>query len=233
MIPAATSVLVRDAGQGPEVLLVQRHPQLKFMGGMWAFPGGRVEAFDQPAGSDDPDLAFRAAAIRETQEECALSLAPETLHFWAHWVTPSAAPRRFDTRFYLAPAPDQPVVLDLSESVDYRWLPPADAVALSHSRELPISPPTHFMLEDLRLSLEAHGSLAAMLRAESQRRVPRIVPRLAERAAGGYEAVMPWEAQYVHLPGEGYLIEGELPPHLQRVAALPPFRIKSSTPRPI
>jgi 8-oxo-dGTP pyrophosphatase MutT (NUDIX family) len=230
MIPAATSILLREAVGGPQVLLVQRHPQLKFMGGMWAFPGGRVEASDGPAA--DPEHAFRAAAIRETLEECALQLPAGSLQLWAHWVTPSASPRRFDTRFYVARMPpDQAVVLDLSESIAFDWLSPASAVQLSHSRALAISPPTHFILEDLRLSLETHGSLEAMLCAEEDRIVPRILPRLAERAAGGFEAVMPWENQYASLPGEGAAIDGELPAHLQRIAALPSFRIASSTPR--
>lgn len=230
MIPAATSILLREAADGAEVLLVQRHPQLSFMGGMWAFPGGRVEASDRT--SADPEHAFRAAAVRETFEECTVQLRAESLSLWAHWVTPSAAPRRFDTFFYAAlMPPDQPVVLDLSESIAFEWLTPARAVELSLTRGLAISPPTHFILEDLRLSLDAHGSLEAMLRAEADRFVPRIQPRLAERATGGYEAVMPWEDQYASLPGEGAAIGGELPAHLRRVAALPAFRVASTTPR--
>lgn len=231
MIPAATSILLREAAGGAEVLLVQRHPQLSFMGGMWAFPGGRVEASDG-AGADR-EQAFRAAAVRETFEECAVQLPPDSLRLWAHWVTPSASPRRFDTRFFAAlMPPDQSVVLDVSESIAFEWLTPAGAVQLSLSRGLAISPPTHFILEDLRLSLDAHGSLEAMLRAEADRIVPRILPRLAERASGGYEAVMPWEDQYASLPGEGAAIVGDLPAHLRRVASLPAFRVASTTPRP-
>jgi 8-oxo-dGTP pyrophosphatase MutT (NUDIX family) len=230
LIPAATAILLREAEGGAEVLLVQRHPQLTFMGGMWAFPGGRVEASD---GSDaEPEQAFRAAAVRETCEECAVCLPENGLQLWAHWVTPSASSRRFDTRFYAARMPpDQSVVLDLSESIAFDWLTPASAVQMSHSRALAISPPTHFILEDLRLSLDVHGSLEAMLRAEANRIVPCILPRLAESVSGGYEAVMPWEDQYSSLPGEGVAIEGELPLHLQRIVALPSVRIASTTPR--
>ena len=230
MIPAATVILLREAAGGPEVLLVQRHPQLTFMGGMWAFPGGRVEASD---GLDsDPEHAFRVAAVREMFEECAIRLREDGLLPWAHWVTPSASPRRFDTRFYAALMPSgQSIVLDRSESIAFEWLTPARAVQLSHSRGLAISPPTHFILEDLRLSLDAHGSLGSMLRAEADRIVPRILPRLAESATGGYEAVMPWEEQYASLPGEGAAIEGRLPAHLQRIVSLPAVRIASSTPR--
>lgn len=230
MIPAATTILLREAEGGAEVLLVQRHPQLTFMGGMWAFPGGRVESSD--GSGADPEQAFRAAAVRETCEECTVQLPENGLQLWAHWVTPSASPRRFDTRFYAARMPpEQTVVLDLSESIAFEWLSPARAVQMSHSRSLAISPPTHFILEDLRLSLDVHGSLEAMLRAEADRIVPCIVPRLAERASGGYEAVMPWEDEYTRLPGEGEVIEGELPLHLGRIAALPSVRIASATPR--
>ena len=37
---AATLILLRDCADGPEVLLVQRNPEQRFMGGAWVFPGG-------------------------------------------------------------------------------------------------------------------------------------------------------------------------------------------------
>ncbi|MEZ5458795.1 MAG: NUDIX domain-containing protein [Steroidobacteraceae bacterium] len=105
LVDAATVLLLRPAGASVEALLVQRHPQLSFMGGLWAFPGGRLEDADRAAhaDADDPvDAAFRVAACRELQEECAIELAPAQLLFFSHWITPSMSPRRFDTRFYLA-----------------------------------------------------------------------------------------------------------------------------------
>ena len=39
---AATAIVMRDGSDGPEVLLVQRNPESRFMGGAWVFPGGAV-----------------------------------------------------------------------------------------------------------------------------------------------------------------------------------------------
>ncbi|MFO1393124.1 MAG: hypothetical protein U1F09_05080 [Steroidobacteraceae bacterium] len=45
--PAATLVLVREHGGGLEALMLRRHSAIAFMGGMWVFPGGRMDAADQ------------------------------------------------------------------------------------------------------------------------------------------------------------------------------------------
>ncbi|SVD93656.1 uncharacterized protein METZ01_LOCUS446510, partial [marine metagenome] len=44
--PAASVVLLRDGTAGPEILYLRRNPDLRFMGGYWVFPGGRVDAAD-------------------------------------------------------------------------------------------------------------------------------------------------------------------------------------------
>ena len=41
--PAATVILLRGGGDALEVLLVQRNPESRFMGGAWVFPGGAVD----------------------------------------------------------------------------------------------------------------------------------------------------------------------------------------------
>lgn len=73
---ASTVCLVRDTDLGLEVLMVQRTPSARFMGGAWVFPGGAVDADDgaqsseRGFGSDDSDLArWQAAALRELVEE--------------------------------------------------------------------------------------------------------------------------------------------------------------------
>jgi 8-oxo-dGTP pyrophosphatase MutT (NUDIX family) len=92
--PAATVVLVRDAANGAEVLLVQRNRATAFMGGAFVFPGGRVDPGDSDAGLlvsvlglDDAEArlgetglgdtarALFVAAIRETIEEAGVLLA--------------------------------------------------------------------------------------------------------------------------------------------------------------
>tara|TARA_R110000824_G_scaffold118105_1_gene270297 strand:+ start:18331 stop:19116 length:786 start_codon:yes stop_codon:yes gene_type:complete len=63
-------------------------------------------------------------------EKSGLRLAADLLTPFAHWITPNIMPKRFDTRFYLASAPeDHLAVHDGSESVDSVWIRPADAIA--------------------------------------------------------------------------------------------------------
>ena len=71
VFPSATVVIIRDGDAGLEALLVQRSKAVKHMGGMWVFPGGKIDDADYP---DDRDAYGAAvnAAIRETQEEAGL-----------------------------------------------------------------------------------------------------------------------------------------------------------------
>src|SRR6266571_1353377 len=41
---AATVILLRGGADALEVLLVRRSPRARFMGGVWVFPGGAVDA---------------------------------------------------------------------------------------------------------------------------------------------------------------------------------------------
>lgn len=60
---AATVLLLREDDAGLQVLLTKRAASLSFMGGLWVFPGGRMEASDLA-----PELAARSnqAAIADT-----------------------------------------------------------------------------------------------------------------------------------------------------------------------
>ena len=67
--PAASVLLTR--GPGHEVYAIRRSPALRFFGGFWAFPGGRLDPADGPA-----DLAaHRTAACRELFEEAGVLIA--------------------------------------------------------------------------------------------------------------------------------------------------------------
>lgn len=231
MILAATVLLLRPAANGVQVLLVRRHPALRFMGGLWAFPGGRVEPSDDPDGTAGSAAAFRNAACRELREECGIELRPEALALWARWITPSQSERRFDTRFYAAMVEGDPAIrLDAAELVDWNWQAPDIALLRALDGVQPVSPPTWFMLEDLRLSAAGTVDARAMFERERTRSVPAITPRL-EPTAAGYDAVMPWEPAYAALPGEGESIDASAYPQLARLAALPPRRVASAVTR--
>src|SRR5215210_9421299 len=64
---AASLIMLRDSPDGPEVLLVQRNPEQRFMGGAWVFPGGAHDA------GEESDRA--ATAVRELEEEAGIELS--------------------------------------------------------------------------------------------------------------------------------------------------------------
>ncbi|RYY48241.1 MAG: NUDIX domain-containing protein [Comamonadaceae bacterium] len=88
---AATVVVVRDAGPGLEVLLLQRAERGDHNSGAWVFPGGLVDPGDRAAGAwaggltdeeasarlglERGGLAFFVAAVRECFEECGILFA--------------------------------------------------------------------------------------------------------------------------------------------------------------
>jgi 8-oxo-dGTP pyrophosphatase MutT (NUDIX family) len=177
---AATLILLRDGDGGPEVLLVQRNPAQRFMGGMWGFPGGATSR-------DDPD--HRHTALRELHEEAGIRLEAPDAPVFSRWITPAELKIRFDTWFFLAAAPPstEPSI-DGNECVDARWLRPADAIAASERGELPLPFPTHQHL----LQLTEFGCVADALEAARTRTVVPVQPSL-----GGT-----LEAPEVLLPGE-------------------------------
>ncbi len=150
-----------------------------------------------------------------------LFLRVDRLVYWAHWITPSVVPRRFDTRFFLAPVPpDQRVVIDSTETVDHAWMSPAALVAAATAGSMPVSHPTLYNLMELDASLQEHGSLQGLLAAEAQRSVVAILPKMVHEEQTAM--VLPWDPFYRNFVGES------VPEHLEypaRLRALPPRMI--------
>jgi len=143
---AATVILLRGGSEALEVLLVQRTPEARFMGGVWVFPGGAVDA-----GEGDGDRAHRAAALRELSEEAAIELEdPATLVKFSRWITPQEVKIRFDTHFFLAPLPDgQEPRIDGEECVDLGWFTPRAALEAYAAEQIALVFPTIKHLEQL------------------------------------------------------------------------------------
>jgi 8-oxo-dGTP pyrophosphatase MutT (NUDIX family) len=210
--PAATILLVRNAANGPEVLMIRRHAKVTFGGGAWVFPGGKVADAD---GRTDlwhgllerdftpHDVAFRIAGAREAFEEAGLLIAHDgagqmagadlvgalqarragieadasqfsailreaglklplsQLVPFAHWVTPSFEPRRFDTRFYMILAPEEQLAAhDGREAVDHVWIRPQDLLERRLRGEAKLMFPTRLNLEVLAMANSAEEALA-------------------------------------------------------------------------
>jgi 8-oxo-dGTP pyrophosphatase MutT (NUDIX family) len=174
-IPAATTVLLRDGTDGLEVLLVQRNAKLSFAGGMWVFPGGRLDPADYVGGmpdrattadASDPDeaalftAAARRAARREAREEVDLDIDEPGLVWFSHWTPPAMSKKRFATWFFAGHAPEGTVTVDGGEIHDHVWMAPADALERRNRQELELGPPTWITLEQLKPFATVEQALA-------------------------------------------------------------------------
>jgi 8-oxo-dGTP pyrophosphatase MutT (NUDIX family) len=144
---AATVILVRD---DPElhVFVLRRNTALDFAPGATVFPGGAVDPIDASVATDLGVDEFRAAAARECLEECGIPIDARELVEFARWITPVGAPRRYDTRFFVARAPDgHEGEHDGSELVASAWMRPADVLQAFADGELDLILPTQRSLE--------------------------------------------------------------------------------------
>jgi 8-oxo-dGTP pyrophosphatase MutT (NUDIX family) len=132
---AAAAICVGEAGSGePEVLVVERSAQSRFLPGYVVFPGGAVEPEDGERASrwfGDATQAPRVAAIRELVEEAGLGvtagglIAASDLEWIdrdpphldvaqqiCRWIAPPDTPVRFDARYFTirADRPTDPIV---------------------------------------------------------------------------------------------------------------------------
>lgn len=75
---------------------------------------------------------------------------PGLLIPYAHWITPEVEKTRFNTRFFLAPAPSNQVAthdnLELTESL---WITPACALEMHNNGDMVLMPPTLKTIEEI------------------------------------------------------------------------------------
>jgi 8-oxo-dGTP pyrophosphatase MutT (NUDIX family) len=185
---AATVIVLRGRSRTLEVLLVKRTEHARFMGGVWVFPGGAVDA-----GEGEGDAAHRVAAVRELREEAGLAVAdPASLVKFSRWITPAEVVVRFDTHFFLATLPEgQEPAIDGEECVDLGWFTPAAALEAHERGDIALVFPTIKHLEQL----SAFATADDLLDHARGREVVAVQPR-----------VVVWgEVARVLLPGEpGY-----------------------------
>jgi len=183
-IPSATVVLLREVNETIEVLLLKRNSKISY-GGMWVFPGGKIDAadYEQADGSavlaingGDRDseamlVAAQNAAHRETQEEAGLEIQREKLIYFAHWTTPKIRPKRFSTWFFIAPAETHDVTIDGGEIHEHCWRSPTDALKAHREGDIELVPPTFLTL----LEISPYNSISEMEAALSN-----LPPRIFE-----------------------------------------------------
>ncbi len=103
----------------------------------------------------DDEITFAELCQREQ-----LSVAWDRLAYFSHWLTPEVAPRRFDTRFFVAAMPeDQHTLAHTTETADDDWEVAASALARHANGQWQMIDPTLRSLE----TLSQYDSVAALL----------------------------------------------------------------------
>jgi 8-oxo-dGTP pyrophosphatase MutT (NUDIX family) len=138
------------------------------------------------------------ASILDLVEAEDLELATELMTPYAHWITPTFAPKRFDTWFFLADAPEDQVALhDGSESTDSVWIGAQQAIdeATAGRRTL-----VHATLKNLELLAEG-GTVSGALAQAKKRKVVAVQPWVETKDGKRYLHIPP-DAGYRNLVRE-------------------------------
>jgi 8-oxo-dGTP pyrophosphatase MutT (NUDIX family) len=151
----------------------------------------------------DPEVAARFelhraevdAGRRSIAEVCRveeLRLTVGDMHYFSRWVTPLGAPRRYDTRFFVAAAPEEQVALhDDREVIGTRWLTPRQALADHEGGRMTMIFPTVRTM----VALDRFDSAAAVLEhAAAQAEVPAVLPMLRDEG-GGLRLILPGDPE--------------------------------------
>jgi len=150
----------------------------------------------QPVRLDDPAWIDKRKAIANREidatalaKETGIRYAADLLRFWQRWITPVFAPKRYDTRFFVAVMPEgQTPLHDDVETTASTWVRPADAIARGRSGQLVIIFPTRKTLE----TLDGLVTTASVFDAAVSRSVQPVLPRFVVEDGQGR----------VYLPGD-------------------------------
>ncbi len=142
---------------------------------------------------DDADVAARYSIARQQIYDGTLTLVElckrenlrlitDSIHYVSHWITPVGETRRFDTRFFVACAPQaQEPLHDDGETIASLWIEPNEALARNRRNELAMIPPTISNLE----FLAPHRSTSEVIMAATKIGVPTaILPKLRTNSEG-------------------------------------------------
>jgi 8-oxo-dGTP pyrophosphatase MutT (NUDIX family) len=127
-----------------------------------------------------------------------LRLTTDDIHYVSHWITPMGEKRRFDTRFFIARAPQaQEPLHDDGETIESFWISPQEAIERAHEKDLMLMPPTKANIEFLLPFKTADE----VLEAAAQVGMPQtILPKLKIDSDGRVVGIaMPGDPEYAVL----------------------------------
>lgn len=127
-----------------------------------------------------------------------LGAAADALTYFAHWITPVRMPRRYDTRFFMAEAPEgQHPVQDERETIAATWIKPAEALSLHKKGEFEMRTPTVRTLETFA-DFDTVASLRQGLIAK-QGDIRAVLPKIGKDGS----RILPGEPGYEEATAEG------------------------------
>jgi len=137
-------------------------------------------------------LAKDEASIVDMVEAEDLEIATELMTPYAHWITPTFVPKRFDTWFFLAEAPEDQIALhDGSESTDSVWIGPQEAIEEAKAGKRTL---VHATTKNLELLAEGK-TVAGAIAAAGARKIVTVQPWVEEKDG----------KKFLHIPeGAGY-----------------------------
>jgi 8-oxo-dGTP pyrophosphatase MutT (NUDIX family) len=142
---------------------------------------------------EDGDVTFGALLAEHD-----LSIDADALRPWSRWITPNGAPRRYDTRFFVARMPAGAEAADLTtESVRAEWKTAADALAEAERGERTLMFPTKVMLK----SIAPFASVAEIMQASAERSLEATQVEIERDAQGRTWAVLPDGTRELGLTG--------------------------------
>lgn len=151
-----------------------------------------------PIGGESAPLEVRAKvdagelAFLDVVHELGVSIDLSALTIFARWITPPLTPKRFDTWFYAAVAPDdQLAACDGRETVDAEWISPREVLRLAQVGERKVIFPTRM---NVQLLAEAASAGDCVTRAKD-RTLVTVEPQIQDRPQGKV-LVLPPDAGY-------------------------------------
>ena len=155
---------------------------------------------------DDPAVHARFAAERESIHDGSLALvdlcrreglhlSTHNIHYVSHWITPKGERRRFDTRFFVARAPEaQEPLHDDGETIESMWISPKEAIRRHREGDLMLMPPTLANIE----FIAAHETADEVIIAAAKVGTPTtILPKLKVDSDGRVLGIaMPGDPDY-------------------------------------
>jgi len=171
-------------------------------GGLWVFPGGKIESEDEALHGDDGgsvDILATAAraAAREAEEETRVAVSPRRLTFISHWVPPAgeiaARGTSFSTFFFVGAHEGDEVRVDGAEIDTAMWLRPAEALQRHATGQLGLLPPTWMTLDTLESAMGSKRGPSSVERILAALKEAPPLQYATRSAAEGGSTVFMWE----------------------------------------